>query len=226
MSFFTMLLKATYNEKRMTKGGKKMGTRPSLYQLIGVQKSELSNFEEWKETVYTQYAEINYMAFTEELYEQTYPVEVLRKRQTEPLKDLLIHQCIKLPEDERITVFGMLPATKLKQSELYAKELVYTMIEAGMLPEHPHVTKLPYRDVRSLIGKTEMEIAEATDYELVSKEEVEDVQRYNGVWARKYPNQTLQHFDRDLEFAYQLFTKLGIPVSRQAIDRYLIVDYA
>lgn len=223
MGFFFFFKKRRIMEKEGTRGGREMGNRPHLYQLIGIQKPV--EFSEWKEIFDRTHEETNFLAFTSETYEEIYPVEAWRKRQIEPLKDLLLHQIIKCPDEENISVFGMLPATKILQSDMYAKDLLYTMIEAGTLPEHVQVTKLPYRDVRSLIGKTEMEIAEATDYELVGKEEVEDVQRYNGVWARKYPNQTLNRFDRDLEFAYQLFTKLGIPVSRQDIDRYLILHY-
>jgi hypothetical protein len=99
------------------------------------------------------------------------------------------------------------------------------MFEAKILEQKARVVKLDYLDISSLIQKDEMEIAEATDYEIVEKHEVEEIQHYKGNWARKYGNHSVHFFDRDLEFAYLLFQKLGFDVERKDINRYLVLDF-
>jgi len=204
-----------YNRNRLIeKRGEKMGNRPRLFQMIGINRTQQKEMDER-----------NYLEATKDLYLQIYGNELLANKVMEPLKNLQLCDVIITLEHDDTSVFGMLPATKIRQSKLYAHELIYTMFEAKMLEQKTQVIKLDYLDISSLVEKDEMEIAEATDYEIVEKHEAEEIQHYKGNWARKYENHSVHFFDRDLEFAYLLFKKMGIDVERKDINRYLVLDF-
>ena len=137
------------------------------------------------------------------------------------LGDTITGEVLYKSESSSINVIGIHPIYHLDESSLYNHEIVWGMVSSGMIGNKPEAIKVPYIDYANLIGKDPKEIVELEGLSVAR-----EMQFYKGTWGRKYPHCSVDTYDADLEFAYQMLKKIGYNLKRENIDRYIIFEWS
>lgn len=194
-----------------------MGIRPSIKHMIGIEglsKEEKVNFEELYAKFYEDsIAEKMLPLVSDEDDEKEFVAEIIGEKM---VGDVLVNS-----RYEDLNFVGILPIYHLAEAELYHHQLIWSMIEAGLIEMKPTLTKIPYEDVSGYLEKS----YEETKRDLGLSKAVE-LKRYQGQWGRRYKHNTIEAYDADLTLAQAFFASLGIQVEKDRIQRYIFMEWA
>lgn len=194
-----------------------MGVRPSIKHIIGIEglsKEVKVNFDELYEKFYEDsIAERILPLVNDEDEEEEFVAEIIGQKM---VGDVLVNS-----RYEDLNFVGILPIYHLAEAELYNHQLIWSMIEAGLIEMKPTLTKIPYEDVSGYLEKS----YEETKRDLGLSKAVE-LKRYQGQWGRRYKHNTIEAYDADLTLAQAFFASLGIHVEKDQIQRYIFMEWA
>lgn len=194
-----------------------MGVRPSIKHIIGIEglsKEVKVNFDELYEKFYEDsIAERILPLVNDEDEEEEFVSEIIGQKM---VGDVLVNS-----RYEDLNFVGILPIYHIAEAELYNHQLIWSMIEAGLIEMKPTLTKIPYEDVSGYLEKS----YEETKRDLGLSKAVE-LKRYQGQWGRRYKHNTIEAYDADLTLAQAFFASLGIHVEKDQIQRYIFMEWA
>lgn len=187
-----------------------MSVRPTLTNIIGVNLTQ-KDMKRFKEMI----QEYGDMTIAELL--KNAPVLSREKEFPIPLDTLgmTLEEVAFSKENE--TVVGFTPLYHLEKATLHDNQLVWSLLEAGLLPKDGFVQTIPYDDYHYAIGVPMRELL------TLSSSMRMELKHYEGNWARKYSYSPLHYFDEEFDLAYALFEKIGIAVKPEEIQRYVIM---
>jgi hypothetical protein len=194
-----------------------MGIRPSIKHVIGIEglsKEEKANFEELYAKFYEDsIAEKILPLVSDEDDEKEFVAEIIGEKM---VGDVLVNS-----RYEDLNFVGIVPIYHLAEAELYNHQLVWSMIEAGLIEMKPTLTRIPFEDVSGYLEKS----YEETKRDLGLSKAVE-LKRYQGQWGRRYKHNSIEAYDADLTLAEAFFASLGIQVEKDRIQRYIFIEWA
>lgn len=194
-----------------------MGIRPSIKQVIGIEglsKDEKANFEELYAKFYEDsIAEKILPLVSDEDDEKEFVGEIIGEKM---VGDILVNS-----RYEDLNFVGIVPIYHLAEAELYNHQLIWSMIEAGLIEMKPTLTRIPFEDVSGYLEKS----YEETKRDLGLSKAVE-LKRYQGQWGRRYKHNSIEAYDADLTLAQAFFESLGIQVKKDQIQRYIFMEWA
>jgi hypothetical protein len=192
-----------------------MSVRPNLTQVIGCSVNKKENYQTWIN-------DFNCNLWTEEFITYTMDIWKSLEKSQEFLNSYLkkfVHTELGQVASGYDDIFGISPVMHFDDSELYGHDLLYAMVEAGVIDKKFSI-KIPYKDFSQCMGKSVEENAESMGF--IEARVFED---YRGDWARQYANHQMYYFDFDFNFAYALLNKFGFSVEKKDLDRYLIFSW-
>jgi hypothetical protein len=194
-----------------------MGIRPSIKHVIGIEglsKEEKANFEELYAKFYEDSIAEKILPFvSDEDDEKEFVAEIIGEKM---VGDVLVNS-----RYEDLNFVGIVPIYHLAEAELYNHQLVWSMIEAGLIEMKPTLTRIPFEDVSGYLEKS----YEETKRDLGLSKAVE-LKRYQGQWGRRYKHNSIEAYDADLTLAQSFFASLGIQVEKDQIQRYIFMEWA
>jgi hypothetical protein len=199
-----------------------MGVRPKLYQLIGIDVGSVKGGQKWVDEFLKKYDDEEFISYTRDIFGKVVEdKEFLEEYIVDEIEDKETYEIIHYFHENEQNIFGMYPIFDVSKSSIYAHELLYAMVEGQMIPDKAKALKIPYEDFSHLIGAPKEKIKKETGYLPL----VRTIENYKGVWGRDYPNHPMEWFDDDLEFSYLFFQSLGLFVSRNDIQRFIVFDW-
>jgi hypothetical protein len=194
-----------------------MSVRPSIKHIIGIEG--LSEDERWK------FEELHEISFDDSLAERILPLirdeDDEKEFVAEIIGDTILGEVLVVSQYDYLNFIGIQPIYHLAEAELDNHQLIWSMVEAGLIDMNPSLTKIPYEDVSGYLEKR----YEETKRDLGLSKAVE-LKRYQGQWGRRYKHNTIESYDADLTLAKAFFASLGIHVEKDQIQRYIFMEWA
>ena len=195
-----------------------LGVRPKLSHIIGISGLCKQAYDEEIRAFMNNHYEDDFLEVAGPLFEALEDgAEKKEELEGVYVYDLLEH--VRIDSEE---AFGMLPINHWKESSSYNHELTWGLIDSGMLASSSKISKIPYDDYSHVIGMDKEEMKR----HIGSLQLLQEFTRYEGQWGRDYEHYRLSYFDEDLEFAFNFFHSIGIPVKKSDLDRYMIFEWA
>lgn len=194
-----------------------MGVRPSVKHIIGVKGLS----EEEKEGFMKMYEEF----YEEPIADSLLPVvgdDQYEKEFVEKIVgDKMVGDILELSEYSSLEFIGMKPIYHLQESSLYDNNVIWSMVEAGILDMTARLVQVPYEDLSAYLN-TSHEENRAT----LGLQQSIALHRYEGEWGRKYKHSDLNYYDDDLALAKAYLEKLtGVTFKKEQIQRYVLIEW-
>lgn len=185
-----------------------MSVRPTLENVIGMlatseQKKVFKEF--YEEHAFDSIAEL---LKDDPLLSQDVEFPILLNELTMNLEDVY-------HSEEGGSVIGFRPLYHEEDAFLHDHPLVWSLLEAGLLPREGMEQKIPYVDYKHAIGAP---IEELLKLPLSIRMEMK---HYEGNWARKYAHSNLNYFDEELDLSLALFKRMGIELEPNQLERWI-----
>lgn len=189
-----------------------MSIRPSLFNIIGAElsKEEAKLFEEF----ICDYGEMTVAELLKDdpvlSQEIDFPI---------PLDSLDVALEDIASYDEGNTVVGFYPVHHEEEARLHDHQLIWSLIESGILSGEAFEQKIPYQDYSASIG------AGVEDLVHLPLSVRMEMRHYSGKWARKYKHSPLYYFDEELDISMALFHRMGIKLKPDLLQRFIVLEW-
>lgn len=189
-----------------------MSVRPTLENVIGIlataeQKQQLKDF--YEEHAFESIADL---LKDDPLLSQDVEFPISLSELSMTLEEVC-------HDEEFGSVMGFRPFYHEEESFLHDHQLVWSLLEAGLLPREGMEQKIPYVDYQHAIGAP---VEELLTLPLSIRMEMK---HYEGKWARKYAHSNLNYFDEELDLSLALFKRMGIELEPNQLERWVILSW-
>lgn len=198
-----------------------MGVRPNLYVLIGVDVNNVQKGEEWVQDFQRKHDEDDFLSIVKPALLSCELDPSIASDVMDTIKDRTFNQMFHVLKREGQCIAGVLPIIQSDESQLYDHDLVYALLEAGILKDEVTTISLPFKDYELYIGKTKEEMKDSK----LTLHEKRELLQYSGKWGRKYTYHSLDWLDEELELAYTFFVQSGLTIQRKDIQRYVVFEW-
>ncbi|WP_442637841.1 hypothetical protein [Rossellomorea marisflavi] len=189
-----------------------MSVRPTLLNIIGAEVTK-EDMQRFKEFGMEQGEElVADLLKDSSLLSPSRDFPVLPSCLQMEWEDIAIHQ-------ERAGIIGFKPAYHLDEASLHDHQLIWSLIEAGILSGEGFHQKIPYEDYSGFIGAPKEELM---NLPLSARMQMRN---YEGEWGRRYKHSPINYFDEEMDIALELFKRIGIELNRSHIQRYVVLEW-
>ena len=194
-----------------------MGVRPGVKHIIGVKG--LSDKE--KEGFMKMYNDF----YEEPIADSLLPVlgddEYEKEFVGRIVDDKMVGDILQLSEYKSLEFIGMKPIYHLNESSLYDNNVIWSMVEAGILDMTARLVQVPYEDLSAYLNTSHKE-----NMATLGLQQAIALHRYEGDWGRKYKHSDLNYYDADLALAKTYLEKLtGVTFKKEQIQRYVLIEW-
>lgn len=194
-----------------------MGVRPSVKHIVGVKGLS----EEEKEGFMNMYKEF----YEEPIADSLLPVlgddEYEKEFVATIVADQTVGDILQLSEYKSSEFIGLKPIYHLQEAALYDHQVIWSMVEAGILDMSTGLIQVPYEDLSAYLNTSHKE-----NLATLGLQQAIALHRYEGEWGRKYKHSDLNTYDADLALAKAyLESILGFQLTKDQIQRYVLIEW-
>lgn len=194
-----------------------MGVRPSIKHIVGVKGLN----EQEKEGFMKMYEEFYEEPIADSLLPLLADDEYEREFVERIVGDKMVGDILELSEYSSLEFIGMKPIYHLQEASLYDHQVIWSMVEAGILDMTPRLVQVPYVDLSAHLNKSHKE-----NRETLGLQQSIALHRYEGEWGRQYKHSDLNVYDADLALTKAYLEKLmGITLEKEQIQRYVLIEW-